>query len=365
MVISSPQRVPTGYGLFTRYAFPPNELGYCGPIGSPEADPADLGSHAPEFDGAWPYLRVIARAVGAEPLDEDVVASYWVGGPLLRRVDPTDLLADLRAAFAGQVSGLLDDVGASESVLAHHSFHVFVVYPWIRFLDRSPDTALHVLQNCRIRWGTVVEVDGDHVGLESRPLVLNGRRIELGSAVTRYARWRRDGTSLTAAPRPGDTVSAHWDWVCDTLSPQHVTALTETTLTTLGVVNALREAKEERMNTPGGHLSEEPQEERGAPGSRDTGSDEPSGGPTDRPSGTYEGDETVPEHGAHGDAEATGSEKTEQPPTATEPAVPPYEGRQTTAKPEGDTTESQGARIGGAVKPTPAPEARQPHEENR
>jgi hypothetical protein len=36
---------------------------------------------------------------------------------------------------------------------------------------------------------------------------------------------------------------------------------------------------------PGSHLEEEPQSERGAPGSRDTGSDEPAGGPVDRPSG--------------------------------------------------------------------------------
>ncbi len=37
--------------------------------------------------------------------------------------------------------------------------------------------------------------------------------------------------------------------------------------------------------TPGEHLEEEPQQERGAPGSRDTGSDEPGGGPVDRPAG--------------------------------------------------------------------------------
>jgi hypothetical protein len=36
---------------------------------------------------------------------------------------------------------------------------------------------------------------------------------------------------------------------------------------------------------PGEHLEEEPQAERGAQGSRDTGSDEPSGGPVDRPAG--------------------------------------------------------------------------------
>ena len=37
---------------------------------------------------------------------------------------------------------------------------------------------------------------------------------------------------------------------------------------------------------PGAELQEEPQEARGAPGSRDTGSDEPGGGPAERPSGT-------------------------------------------------------------------------------
>ena len=40
--------------------------------------------------------------------------------------------------------------------------------------------------------------------------------------------------------------------------------------------------------TPGENLEEEPQAERGPEGSRDTGSDEPSGGPVDRPSGTSE-----------------------------------------------------------------------------
>jgi hypothetical protein len=36
---------------------------------------------------------------------------------------------------------------------------------------------------------------------------------------------------------------------------------------------------------PGENLDEEPQEERGPQGSRDTGSDEPSGGPVDRSAG--------------------------------------------------------------------------------
>jgi hypothetical protein len=51
---------------------------------------------------------------------------------------------------------------------------------------------------------------------------------------------------------------------------------------------------------PGQHLEEEPQDERGPRGSRDTGSDEPSGGPVERPAGTAdeERDTSVDPQGA-------------------------------------------------------------------
>ncbi len=43
--------------------------------------------------------------------------------------------------------------------------------------------------------------------------------------------------------------------------------------------------------TTDGNLEEEPQEERGPEGSRDEGSDEPAGGPVDRPAGTADEDD--------------------------------------------------------------------------
>jgi hypothetical protein len=56
---------------------------------------------------------------------------------------------------------------------------------------------------------------------------------------------------------------------------------------------------------PGEQLEEEPQEERGAMGSRDTGSNEPGGGPVDRPAGTSDADSDTsiePEEAQHPDA---------------------------------------------------------------
>ncbi len=244
----------TGRGLFARYAFPPNELGYCGPGGTSHEE---LGAHAREFDGAWPYLEAIAAAGGiTDPLDPDVVTAYWVGGPKLASVDPEQLLTRLRGAFAGQVTGLLGDLDTSAPVLAHHSFHVFVVYPWVRFLSPSTDNAtpLRVLQDCRIRWGTVESVETEHAVIASRPLRFRDGELAVGEACSERVRWRRDGVALMpSAPAPGEIVAAHWDWVCATLGVADAHALDTATQATLDLVNAARSAPREQTQTRLGH----------------------------------------------------------------------------------------------------------------
>jgi hypothetical protein len=238
------QRLPPGHALFARYAYPPNELGYCGPEDAELLrgdEPAEVARQARAFDGAWPYLRAIADAVkNADPLDADVVRSYWVGGQLLDRVDPTALLDRLQKVFKGQVTGLLDAVRQPSGVQPHHSFHVFVVYPWVGFLDRDPTIPVQVMQDCRIRWGTVEAVDSEHAHIKSRPLEFDGGVLYLGEAVTERVRWSKDGASLIAAPVPGDTVSAHWDWICDKLNNAECTALATATQVTIDLVNTVR-----------------------------------------------------------------------------------------------------------------------------
>ena len=233
-----------GWELFARYAFPPNELGYCGPPDSSvllrSHAPGEIAEHAAGFDGAWPYLQEIADAVGtSDPLDAAVVRSYWIGGPELSAVDGAKLASRLRAAFEHQPTGVLDTVA---DALAHHSFHVFVVYPWVRFLDIDPSTPLRILQACRIRWGTVYSVAGEHVVIHSRPLRFDDGTLALGEATAESVRWSRDGTSLAPLPRPGDTVAAHWDWVCGSLDAGEVADLEHATVAALELVNTARAA---------------------------------------------------------------------------------------------------------------------------
>src|SRR5215475_9307433 len=227
--------------LFAQYAYPPNELGYCGPADGGGA--SGLAAHAKEFDGAWPYLAAIAEAVGApDPLDEDVVTSYWVGGPALSKVDPAGLLTRLRSSFKGQVTGLLEAVHPGPGVLAHHSFHVFVVYPWVRFLDRDSATALGVMQDCRIRWGTVESLEGEHAVIASRPLQLDHGALALGEPRPERVQWKKGEVSLAPAPARGSIIAAHWDWVCATLTDDQGAALESATRATLELVNTIRSA---------------------------------------------------------------------------------------------------------------------------
>jgi hypothetical protein len=236
-----------GRELFASYAFPPNELGYCGPPDSTVLlsgdGPAAIDRHAKGFDGAWPYLEEIAAVAGLDdPLDPEVVRSYWVGGPLLARVDGHRMLNRLRMALPGQPIGLLDDLHDPSELLAHHSFHVFVVYPWVRFLDVDPSHPLQILQSCRIRWGVVDSVDNDHVVITSPPVRYDHGLLTLGDPVPERVRWRRDdGVSLAPRPSLGVTVTAHWDWVCATIDGPGCEALAAATRSTLNLVNRLRQ----------------------------------------------------------------------------------------------------------------------------
>jgi hypothetical protein len=240
---------PSGAALFARYAYPPNALGYCGPVDAPGllragADgrgDAELAHRARRFDGAWPYLQLIAASNRIpDPLDRRVVEAYWLGNRLLRRVPPATLATSLDARFGYRAGRRLAPLVAAGTVgIAQHSFHVFAVYPWVGLLRTgAAGPALEVLDRCRIRWGTVQAVAGDDVTVRVRPLRFDGSRLLLGSPRLEPARCRLDGTGFVEDVAPGDTVALHWDWVCDRLSPGRLWWLRYCTSRNLAAVNS-------------------------------------------------------------------------------------------------------------------------------
>jgi len=222
-----------GPQLFLRYAFKPNSLGYCGgddnrallEYGLDGRVDRGLVELEYQFDGAFPYLQLIARASGiADPLDSRVVEAYWIGNRLLDRVDMGSLFRSLEERFRGRARakewrGLVSRVPAGARL--HHSFHVFEVYPRIGFMRTGGvGHVLKTMEQCRIRWGRVLSVRGSELVVEVEPLVLRGDRLELAEARRETISRRVDGRGFVDAVRNGDWVSIHWGWACDILTPR-------------------------------------------------------------------------------------------------------------------------------------------------
>lgn len=235
--------------LFARYAYPPNSLGFCGAdetrtlleYGAAGASDGGLVELARTFEGAWPYLTLIATANRiADPLDPRVVEAYWVGNELLDSVSANALARHVEDRFRGRIGRswerMLDTVAAG--AVPHHSFHVFAVYPWLGLMRTGIiDEPLRVLDRCRTTPAVVQHIDQDVARVLLRPLLWNGRTLELGPWSPRDVRWQDAGLALVPDLRPGDWVSLHWDFACDRLAPLAVAALDRATRRALCAVN--------------------------------------------------------------------------------------------------------------------------------
>lgn len=234
---------------FARFAYPPNALGYCGPdAGATLLEYADAGATdrglvelARGFEGAWPYLMLIAGAAGiADPLDPRVVDAYWLGGPLLERVGVGLLGPFLEETFRSGAGARWTGLAglAATGAVPHHNLHVFGVYPWLGLLRLGREVgAMRVLDGCRIRHGRVVSVTGERAVVRQRALTWDGDRLAVGEPAERIAVAAENGRTFTRGLRTGDRVALHWDWICDRIGDEQARTLDAHTRRALDAAN--------------------------------------------------------------------------------------------------------------------------------
>jgi hypothetical protein len=253
---------PSGPVLFARYAFGPNRLGLCGPedwrsllelATSPAGTTAGRGTDAARtvdrglrdlagrFEGAFPYLRLIADAHGiADPLDRRVVEGYWIGNVLSDCVDQSLLHGAMASRFRPRVTaGDWRWLEQKPAAGAHptHAFHVFDVFPRLGGTRGTVGDAVGLKDSCRIRWGRVRQVAGEHLVVDVEPLRLIDGRLTLGQARPQLVRRWLDGTGFVTDVAVGDDVSIHWDWACEVLEAPRLEALRRRTLHQLALAN--------------------------------------------------------------------------------------------------------------------------------
>ena len=229
---------------FARFALPPNVLGYCGGSDSDGLrghllagfDGPELVSLCRAFEGAWPYLTLIADAAAiADPLDPRVVEAYWLGNGLLDTVTPGAFAADLERRFRPRTSRSEWPWLAAKpagGARPHHSFHVLEVMPRIGMLRAGQVAAiLPAMEQCLIRPGRVVSASDSSVIAAVRPLVIVDGRLAFGPPVEAPFAGGAD------ALRPGDRIAVHWGWSCGRLSPDTASRLARVTADALRRAN--------------------------------------------------------------------------------------------------------------------------------
>jgi hypothetical protein len=245
---SLPAPVP-GPVLFARYAYPPNRLGLCGPDAAPtlrdgarEGAARELRELARGFEGAYPYLQLIATENGlADPLDRRVVEAYWLGSDLAARVGPRALHRSVEERFRKRMTtrdwGWLElaVAGGSHPV---HAFHVLQIFPRIGLLrggDAGP--VLDTMDACRIRWGRVVAVEDDQLIVEAARLELSDGALRPGPPRIETVTGWIDARGPLGGAKPGDDVSIHWGWACERLDASRLGRLVAWTDAALAVAN--------------------------------------------------------------------------------------------------------------------------------
>ncbi|OGD66516.1 hypothetical protein A3F08_02285 [Candidatus Berkelbacteria bacterium RIFCSPHIGHO2_12_FULL_36_9] len=235
--------------LFAKYAFAPNKLKYCGPDDNRAifdycvAQQSDQGlvELLKGFEGAYPYLQIIARANKIkDPFDEKVVEAYWIGNNLLKNVSVDDFYDSLKNRFGKKINSksmkwLLTKppIGAKP----HHSFHVLDVYTKTGLIRSGIKTnVLETINNCLIMWGRVNRVTCNikhvtQVSIEYNPIILKKGKLIFGKYTTKNIQ------PIFTQPKVGDIVSFHWGNVCDILTEYQVKNLKNWTNYHLQIAN--------------------------------------------------------------------------------------------------------------------------------
>jgi hypothetical protein len=241
---------PPGPVLFGRYAFGPNRLGYCGPDESHSllayaaggADDGGLRSLARGFEGAYPYLELIAAANDvADPFDRNVVEAYWLGNSMTAAVRKRQLQRSVEERFRPRL-GRSDwrwlEAAVAIGARPVHAFHVLDIFPRVGLLrGEAVHDVLATIDSCRIRWGRVKAVVADQLVVSVVSLEQVEGKLRLAMPrLEMVSRWL-DGIGFVDDIQPGEMVAIHWSWACDRLSPRQLHNLIAWTRLALGVAN--------------------------------------------------------------------------------------------------------------------------------
>ncbi len=232
-----------GAPMTSRYAFPPNDLGYCGKptfrkailsFMDGSAGPKLLEREIRKFPVHYAYLRLIAGENGLQPFDAEVVRAFWIGNGLLEGIGRKPLSRFIaRDLFRGKNPGrarkLADNL--PEGILPHHSFNAL----YVNFVTDAVEKTARNYDSCCITWGEVLSLDGKRAVVDRESISWNGA-FSLGKKRA-LVDLERSGVRLAGNLSQGDILSVHWGMAVQKISRRDAASLKKYTLMNMKAIN--------------------------------------------------------------------------------------------------------------------------------
>lgn len=244
--------------LHTKHAFPPNTLGYCGPdirgriqdYLHNHSDRDDISSVLKRFEAAYPFVKMIGKSNGRDPFDYHVAEAYWLGNSLLDNVEPAEFFSFVHQDLSpsrklvekgdgmrkDEVKSMFGELGGSAR--PHHTFYVLGIHARQNVKSAAKDKLLKLMDSCRISCGMVMEVKRDTLVVERRSLTLKEEMLSLARPNRKEIRYDPEIESFSKI-HPGEWVSIHWDFACETLTGRQLRNLKRYTALDIEATNKL------------------------------------------------------------------------------------------------------------------------------
>jgi hypothetical protein len=228
--------------LNSRFALPPNSLGYCGKDSAPEkfkscVTKGDCKSAADEFKHfivLWPYLKTISKITELPKLSYQAVESYWLGNDSLKKAKNKDypiLLGNF--AKQGVPKWLVEELKSKKpsKFIPTHLFQVLHV--GVGRASGSVPYNIETINNCMVRWGKVTKMGKTQVMVELNSLKKVGKSFRL----TKLEEKASLVPDFVPDLKLGETVIVHWKQMIKRLEQSEIEKIAYWTKEVLQALN--------------------------------------------------------------------------------------------------------------------------------
>lgn len=214
--------------LGARFVLGPNQLGYCGRGSAPEKFKSCISLGKSEgveeefskFIVFYPYLKTLSEITGLDCYSYPVIEAYWLGNDELKKARSKDYENLLKHFKEQGVPNWLVKELKEEKPKMFIPFHLFqILHVGVGRASSAVPFNLDSINNCMVKWGTVVRVRGKSKGVDVRLNMLekeaNGRyRLKENEVTADYS------PKLVSGLKKGDTIAVHWKMVAKKLTNQ-------------------------------------------------------------------------------------------------------------------------------------------------